>query len=256
MMVPSEVDAYKYALCMELRQDGFRYAFIEPKTKEIVYYNSIEFENIDQEGLSKVLDDAPYFKYDFQSVLISVSSSRHTIVPDAIFNASGPKEIFKLNHTAPIDNLDYRRLPELGLISIYEVPLWMKSVFVKRFLRAKINHHSTILLKGIFVSNQFRPKAYVYKEKELFYIVFTDKNKLVFFNLFESGEIADLVYYYLYALEQKNYEADQIVLTVFGLNEEDEAYIQLKKLVSSPIELVKDVSQQNLFMLTNQLLCV
>lgn len=255
-MVPSEADAYKYALCMELRQDGFRYAFIEPKTKEVVYYNAVEFETIGEAGLSKLLDESEYFKYDFQSVLISVSSTRHTIVPDAIFNASGPKEIFKLNHTAPIDNLDYRRLPELGLISIYEIPLWMKSVFVKRFLRSKINHHSTVLLKGIFASNQFRPRAYAYKEKELFYIVFTDKNKLVFFNVFESKEIADLVYYYLYTLEQKGYDADQVILTVFGLDEGDKAYSQLKDLVSSPIQLPKAVSQQNLFMLTNQLLCV
>ncbi|MFK8037096.1 MAG: DUF3822 family protein, partial [Crocinitomicaceae bacterium] len=256
MMVPSEADAYKYALCMELRQDGFRYAFIDPKSKVVAYYNSIEFDTVDQEGLAAILDNSAYFKYEFQSVLISVSSARHTIVPDAIFNASNPKDIFKLNHTSPIDNLDYRRLPELGLISIYEIPLWIKSVFVKRFLRSKINHHSTVLLKGIFATSQYKPKAYLYKEHGLFYIAMTDKNKLIFFNLFESKELADLVYYYLYSLEQKGFDATQIVLTVFGLDEGDEVYRQLKDLVSSPIELSKKTNQQNLFMLTNQLLCV
>lgn len=254
-MIPSEADAFKYALCIELRQDGFRFAFIEPKTKEIAFYKSVDFDEVKKEGLIELLDE-PYFKYDFQSVSIAVSTLRHTLVPDAIFNASKDKDIFSLNHSEPIDNLDYRRLPELGMVSIYEIPLWIKSVFVKHFLRAKINHHSTVLLKGIFSKTDFKPKAYVLKENDLFYLAITDKNKLVFFNLFESAEVADLVYYYLFALEQKGYDAEKVSLTVFGLEEGDEDFKTLKDLITSPMILPPTESLQKQFILTNSLLCV
>jgi len=255
MMIPTESDAYRYALCMELQQNGFRYALVEPQSKEVFYYNSIEFENANEKDLIELLEE-PYFKFDYQSVLLTVSTPRHTIVPNAIFNASSPKEIFELNHLTPIDNLDYRRLPELGLISIYELPLWIKSVFVRRFLRAKINHHSTVLLKSIFVTNHFRPKVYVYKENNLFYLAITDKSKLIYFNLFESSKIVDLVYYYLFTLEQNGYEPENVPLTIFGLDKDDSDYKMLDDLLSSTIELSKKEGQQNLFMLTNQLLCV
>ena len=254
-MVPKASDAYKYALCMELQQNGFRYAFIEPESKAVFYYNAIEFESIDEQGLKELLSES-YFDYDYQSVLISYSSPRHTIVPNAVFNASNAKELFKLNHQSPIDNLDYRRLPELGLITIYELPLWVKSVFVKRFLRSKINHHSTVVLKGIFATSQFKPKAYIYKENNLFYLAMTDKNKLIYFNLFESGEVADMVYYYLFALEQKGYDPENVPLTVFGLIEGDADFKALDELLASKIELPKKEDQRDLFMLTNQLLCV
>lgn len=254
-MIPSEADAFKYALCMDLRQDGFRFSFIDPKTKEVTFFKSIDFDSVDEASLLTLLEE-PYFKYDYQSVSIAVSTARHTIVPDAIFNASKPKDIFALNHSEPIDNLDYRRLPELGLVSVYEIPLWMKSVFVKRFLRAKINHHSTVLLKGVFSTSNYKPKAYVLKESNLFYLVMTDKNKLIYFNLFESNAVADLVYYYLFTVEQKGFDPAVLPLTVYGLEEGDKAYKELKSLMSSPLEFPNDEHQQQQYVLTNLLLCV
>jgi hypothetical protein len=255
MMVPSEADAFKYALCMELRQDSFRYAFIEPKSKAVVFLQVVDFESVDKEGLTELLNE-DYFKFDFQSVSITVSTPRQTLVPNAIFNASNSKDIFALNHMAPIDNLDYRRLPELGMVCIYEMPLWIKAVFIKHFLRAKINHTATVLLKGIFSSNHFKPKAYLLKETNLFYLVMTNKNKLTYFNVFESTEVADMVYYYLYTMEQNGFSQEDAALTIFGLGEGDAAYKELCNLLSAKIELPATEQQQAQFILTNSLLCV
>ena len=132
----------------------------------------------------------------------------------------------------------------------------MKSVFVKRFLRAKINHHSTVLLKGIFSKSNYKPQAYVLKENNLFYLVMTIKNKLTYFNLFESTEVADLVYYYLFTLEQKGFEQTDMPLTVYGLEEGDSALKELKSLISAPINFPNTEQQQKQYILTNLLLCV
>ncbi|MFK8045929.1 MAG: DUF3822 family protein [Crocinitomicaceae bacterium] len=255
MMIPSEADAYKYALCIELLEDGFKCAIIEPKTKVVIFYNALEFDSIDEAGLKEILSE-PYFKHNYKTVSISVSSSRHTIVPDAIFNASTATDLFNLNHLSPIDNLDYRRLPELGLVSIYELPLWIKSVFIKHFLRAKVNHHSTVLLKGIFSTSNYKPQAYVLKLSNLFYLAMTDKNKLVFFNAFESAAVEDLVYYFLSTAEQKGFDPAELPLTVFGLGEGDQSFKALKDLLANPVKIPESDRLQKQFILTNSLLCV
>ncbi len=255
MMVPSQRDAYKYALSMELRKDGFRYAFIESETQEVVFYNSIDFDGYTEKDLIELLNE-PFFKYTFKSVSLSVSTNRMTLVPEAIFNNSSPKAIFELNHTSPIDNLDYSRIPELGLVTIYEIPLWIKSVFVKKFLRIKIVHHATVVLKGIFSQSTYKPQAHIYKEQELFYLVLTGKNKLNYFNLFESKEVADLIYYYLFVLEQKEINAQEIPLMVYGLEANHSAINEMNKLLADPIQMHYKEEEENQFILINQLLCV
>ncbi|MFD1553574.1 hypothetical protein DNU06_07815 [Putridiphycobacter roseus] len=255
MMVPSQRDAYKYALSMELRKDGFRFAFLSAESKEVVFYKSVNFDGFDEESLMELLSE-PYFKYTFSSVSLSVSTNRMTLVPEAIFNNTTPKAIFELNHTNPIDNLDYSRLPELGLVTIYEIPLWIKSIFVKQFLRIKIVHHSTVILKGVFGQPTYKAKAHIYKEKELFYLILTDKNKLNYFNLFESSEIADLIYYYLFVLEQKEINSKDMPLTVYGLESDHPAISEMNKLLADPIRMYYKEEEENKFILINQLLCV
>ena len=138
----NRADAYRHALCMELQNDKFRYSILDIETKKSVEEKSFTLLSFNKAELSKVLDDE-LFKLDFKSFSLSVSSNRHTLVPNAIFN-SKPKEIFELNHQAPFENLDYNRIAELGIVSIYEVPIWIKSLFVIKMPRIKIIHTVTL----------------------------------------------------------------------------------------------------------------
>jgi len=254
-MIPAPSDAYKYALCMELQSDCFRYTIVDADTKQVSFFKEVEFELYDKESLSELLSE-PHFELDYKSISVSISTSRTTLVPTTVFNTSSAKAIFNLNHTEPIDNIDYSRLPALGLVTIYELPLWIKSIFIKRFLRIKVLHQSTVLLKGIFNQPTFKIRAHLLKENGLFYLLITDKGKLTYFNLFNSSEIADLVYYYLFVLDQKEIDQEKIPLHVYGLNPSHEDIREINRLLSHPVEVSTNTEENSNFMLISQLLCV
>ena len=160
-MAFNQSEAFKHALCMELQNDTFRFSIVDIKTKKSVMEKSFTLLLFNKEELNTIISD-DIFKLDFKSMSLTVSTNRHTLVPVSIFNNSKPKDIFALNHQAPYDNIDYNRIPELGIVTIFELPIWIKSVFVIKMPRVKIIHTSTVLIKAIFKTPVFTPKLHVF----------------------------------------------------------------------------------------------
>ena len=254
-MAFNQAEAYRHALCMELQNDTFRFSVIEKKKKKSVLEKSFTLLSFSKTELLKVLED-PIFNQNFKTFSLSVSSNRHTLVPVSIFNSSKPKDIFALNHQAPIDNLDYNRIPELGIVSIYEIPIWIKSVFVIKMPRVKIIHTSTTLLKGIFNQTVFSPKLHVFWQDNSFYLVITSKGKLEYFNLFQSNEISDLVYHILFILEQKELQLKDLALHLYGINPKWDKIEEISRLLNHKVTVDNRIEKSKNFILTNQLLCV
>ena len=205
--------------------------------------------------LGEILNE-DIFNLDYKSMSLTVSSNRQTLVPISIFNNSKPKEIFGLNHQAPFDNIDYNRIPELGIASIYELPLWIKSVFVMKMPRVKILHTSTTLLKGIFNQPVFPGKIHIFWQENSFYLTITSRSKLQYFNLFQSNETSDLVYHLLFVLEQKELNLEDLKLHIYGVDSDWEKLKEISELLNHKVEISIDIEKSLNFILTNQLLCV
>jgi hypothetical protein len=248
-------DAYQCALCMELQNDKFRFSIINIDTKKSVLEKSFTLLSFSREEVENKLNDE-IFNLEFKSFSLSVSTNRHTLVPDAIFNNSNPVEIFGLNHQSPFDDIDYNRIPELGIVSIYELPLWIKSVFVKKIPRIKIIHTSTTLLKGIFNQPVFSDKIHVYWQNDSFYLTITSKGKLKYFNLFQSKEISDVVYHILFVLEQKELNLKEMKFNLYGVDQSWESVAEISELLNHKIEVDVLKEKSEYFILSNQLLCV
>src|SRR5687767_5456176 len=201
--------AYQHALCMDLRHDKFTAAVIHKATKKIVDQKVFSEFEFNRAGLDKVLTD-DFFKPEFADFVLTAGAIRNTLIPTGIFNVSKPAEIFKLNYTEPIDNLDYNRIPELDIVNIYELPIWVKAAFVIRFPRVKMLHRSSVLLKGIFDQPSFSPKAHLFIEEGSFYLFMTEKNKLQYFNRFDYKALADIVYHVLFVAEQKGIQQENL----------------------------------------------
>jgi len=254
-MAFNQAEAYRHALCMELQNDTFRFSVIDIDSKKSVLEKSFTLLSFNKSELVKVLDD-PIFKLNFKSMSLSVSSNRQTLVPVSIFNSSKPKDIFKLNHQAPIDNIDYNRIPEMGIVSIYEIPIWIKSAFVIKMPRVKINHTSTTLLKGIFNQTVFNPKIHIFWQDNSFYLVLTSKGKLQYFNLFQSNAISDLVYHVLFVLEQKELKLKDMSIHLYGADSKWDKIDEISRLLNHKVNVDSQLEKSKNFILTNQLLCV
>ncbi len=254
-MTFNKANAYQHTLSMELQNDKFSYSIINLDTKKSVEEKSFTLLSFNKEELAKILSQ-DVFGYDYKSLSLSVSSNRQTLVPISIFNASKPTEIFELNHQAPFDDIDYNRIAELDIAAIYEIPLWIKQLFVVKMPRVKIIHTSTALLKGIFKTPQFSPRVHIFWQNNAFYLVLTSKNKLDYFNLFQSNQISDLVYHLLFVLEQKELDLKDFEIKLYGVNQNWEKLNELSKLLNHKVKVDFQKEKAENFILSSQQLCV
>lgn len=247
--------AYQHALCFDLTPTCLSIAFVNKQSKKIVHLIKHDVSSFDRDNIELLLKDEQ-LKADFADYVIATGSNRNTLVPSSIFGSSNPKSIFKLNFSEPHENLDFNRLPELDIVNIYEIPLWVKSAFVLKFPRIKFMHRSSILLKGIFDQPVFYPKVHVFIEDQTFYLFITERSKLIFFNQFEYRVLADIVYHILFVLEQKNLDTTKTEMHIYGRNESWKDLNEFKSFFKFPIKLDTNPEKGEHFILAKQLLCV
>jgi hypothetical protein len=248
-------EAYQHALCMELQNDKFSYSIIDKNLKKSVKEDSFTLSDFNKDTLAKIVDDQ-IFKNDFKSASIVASTNRHTLVPSTLFNESEPKEIFNLNHQPPFDDIDYNRISELGIVSIYEMPLWIKQLFVTKIPKIKTFHTSTVFLKGIFKAPQFSPRIHILIQNESFYLAITSKNRLDYFNLFQSNKIEDIVYHLLFVLEQKELNIKEFEINVLGVSNKWLKLEAINDLLKQKVKVHFQPEKSEQFILFSQLLCV
>ncbi|MBI3133357.1 MAG: DUF3822 family protein [Bacteroidetes bacterium] len=254
MAIPGAL-AYQHALCMDLRHDKFVAAALHKSTKKIADQKVFPVTEFNRAGLDKILSD-DFFKPEFADFVLTAGAIRNTLIPTGIFNVSKPAEIFKLNYTEPVDNLDYNRIPELDIVNIYELPLWVKSAFVIKFPRVKILHRSSVLLKGIFDQPTFSPKAHLFIEESSFYLFMTEKNKLQYFNRFDYKSLADIVYHVLFVAEQKGIQQENLNLQLYGIPATWGPLNEFRSFFKNTPNLSDEIEKGEYFMLAKQLLCV
>lgn len=248
-------DAYQHALCMDLQSDRLQYAVVHQDSKKIVYKNDIQIESFERDAIKALMTDE-VFGFEYGSYVATAAGKRNTLVPVDIFNYSKAEDIFKLNYPAPFDNLDYNRIPELGMVNIYELPVWIKSLFVIKFPRIKITHPATVLLKGVFDEDAWRQRIHLYIEKDSFYLLITAKNKLEYFNRFDMTNFADLIYHILFVLEQKEISQDKVEASVYGVSGDWEHKTEFQSYFKQIVKIDGDQEKGEHFILAKQLLCV
>ena len=248
-------DSYQHTLCMDLQVDKLRYAVVSKSDKKIVHHRTIALDTFEREPIEALLIDEELW-YDYGSYVATAGGKRNTLMPVDLFNLSKADDIFKLNYSDPIDNLDYNRIPELGIVNIYEIPLWIKSMFVIKFPRVKLIHPSTVLLKGIFDGNAWREKIHVYIDSESFYLLITAKDKLQYYNRFDHTNFADMIYHILFVLEQKEIDPAKTDVVIYGVEKSWEQLSEFQGYFKNPVKIFDETEMSDQFILSKQLLCV
>lgn len=165
-------------------------------------------ESDDRDSLETFFKENPSL-VDAENVTLSWYSPKSTLVPNVIFNESNPLEIFQLCYGKETDShdVDYNRIPELGLIHVFDFPSWLKRYFVIKFPRIIIQHEGTHLLRK-FMQSAFKPKANIVLHENHFSLAIAKHNKLEFYSHFDYQSIEDVIYYLAYTLQQKELDMD------------------------------------------------
>ncbi|MBK6525611.1 MAG: DUF3822 family protein [Crocinitomicaceae bacterium] len=240
---------------MDLKPGQLNLALVHKADKKIVDFQRFTDFDFTRDGVDRITSNE-IFKAEYADFILTAGSVRNTLVPTGIFNNSKPLDIFKLNYTAPHENLDYNRIPELDIVNIYELPIWVKSAFVIKFPRVKMYHRSSVLLKGIFDQPVFYPKVHLFIEDSSFYMFITEKSKLIFFNRFDYKNLADIVYHTLFVLEQKMLEQDKLSVQLYGVAPGWNHLNEFKSFFKCEVNVPDTPEKGEHFILAKQLLCV
>lgn len=205
-------------LCFSVCFEKVAYTVIDTVNTAILKHAELRFKSRTSEDIKDELkawllqEDKLNFSGE---VSLSFSGMNCTLIPQNLFGEIDKQGIYAFNFGKTEHEVDYNRFPELGLMTIYELPQWLKSFFVLRYPSIVIQHESTHLIRGIFKGGTFRPTVYIAAENTFFYLLLVDKNKLLFFNTFSCSTVEDYVYYILFILKQQALEEKELSIRFY-----------------------------------------
>jgi hypothetical protein len=252
----------KSQLAIELSENAVNFASIEDgvviSIDKFTFKDKIDYRY--KEQLNQIFIEKGYSEKSYDEYSLSWYSICSTLLPNNVFAEVKPDELLRLCYSGeiPQDNVDYNRIPELAVVNVYTIPLWVKSFFVVKFPRIVIQHEGSHLLHGIFSGYISKLNISIVIHELSFNLVITNGEGLQFYSQFDFQMIDDLVYHLVYTLQQKNLLNQAGNLTVCsGVGSTDEQAVELKQKLESLKDLKLFKIEINSHLLLNfQTLCV
>ena len=158
----------------------------------------------------------------------------------------------------PKDHIDYNRIPEQGIVNLFEIPLWVKSFFVIKYPRSIIQHEGSHVIRGLFSEPSFKLKTTLVIYNDFFLMCIAKENKLQFYTVFDYHFIDDIVYHLMFTLQQKEYLKENGAIQICpGVGSSAEQISELQQKLQSLQDLKNATITVNTDFITNsQKLCV
>lgn len=140
----------------------------------------------------------------FSAYSCSWSQPQCTLVPMLLFASSTPQDLLNFTcHTEiPKDEIDYNRLPEWSIVTIYRIPMWIKSVLIIKIPRIVIQHELSHVLRQLSTGSTIPQRSVLILQENHFCLV-VRKNGVIAhssYQVYQSPE--DVLYHVLYTYQQ------------------------------------------------------
>jgi hypothetical protein len=217
----------KLQLAIELSDIAVRIAELRDGQVESIVAVSFK-DRVDyryKEQLDLILQEKGYREKKYDDYSLSWYSVYSTLIPNNVFNETKPNELMELcfHQTFPKNEIDYNRLPELGLINVFQLPHWVKSYFVIKFPRIVLQHQGSHMLRGIFAGSTFHAGAFITIHRDNFHLILHKENQLDFYAYFDYQNEEDIIYHLNFALQQKKWDSKNSKITLIqGMGVEED----------------------------------
>ena len=195
-------------LVIHISRTSVQIAEVFCSNQEII--RQFEFELLENsfEGYKKKLQtifDQLDLKDEYAEYTMAWATPKQTLVPLSVFNESSSEAIFKLMFGKDIEpeSIDFNRLMELSMVSVYEIPDWVKSFFIRRFPHIIFKHEHAMTLRALFQKKTFKRDIVIGFCDNYMNVCIISKNELMFSNSFEYQTKEDVVYHLLFVLERE-----------------------------------------------------
>jgi hypothetical protein len=196
---------------------------------------------------------------DYAEYTMAWQSSKHTLVPLSVFNESSARPIYTLMFGEEMEQntIDYNRLMELSMVSIYEIPDWVKSFFIIKFPQIMFKHEQAITLRALFQQSTYKRKLVVTLCDDYIDIMLIHQNELRFSNVFDFQSAEDILYHLLFVLEQKDIKEEEGSIHFYFNNKANKLIAEETKKLVEKHQILKKIKVETISSsLKLQTLCV
>lgn len=196
---------------------------------------------------------------NYEEFTLSWVSKQCTVVPTPIFKASSMSAIYStcFSKEAITNDLDYNVISEGNCVTIFEIPLWLKSFFVIRYPRIILQHSLSHLLRSVLEKgNETEIHLAIYAT--YFHLVMVKSNVLLLANTYEYTNEDDLLYYTSFSIQQNEISFDKGNLYLHTSEESNKELVDLFYTKWKTISNFKSytIQNQSYSLIKQQLTCV
>jgi hypothetical protein len=206
-------------LAIELSEEAIRCSTIDEGDITDSFYVSFK-EKTDhkyRDQLDHFFTTNDLYNKEYDEYSLSWFTPVTTLLPNNVFSESKPEDVLRLCFSQEVasDEVDYNRLPEIAAVNIYAMPMWVKSFFVMKFPRVVMQHEGSHLLRGIFSGSTHKLNCCITLHDESFNLIIAKDNGVQFYSHFDYQSAEDVVYHFLFAMQQKEFLHESGAITLF-----------------------------------------
>jgi hypothetical protein len=250
----------KLQLAFELTSHSF--TITEIRDHEVTILNHTSFSSSSEREMKQAIQLAlsviPLTE-KFEEFTLSWVSKQCVVVPTPIFKASSSYAIYSacFSKEAITNDLDYNVISEGNCVTVFEIPLWLKSFFILHYPRIIIQHAMSHTLRSVLEKvNTTEIHLAIYSN--FFHLVLVKGNQLLIANTYDFTNEDDLLYYISFCIQQNELSFDKGFIHIHLSEESDNELVNAFYIKWKTISNFKSYSFHNTpYSLTKQqLTCV
>lgn len=235
---------------------------------ELVFKDSFNSHQELSEFFKQFTEEYSIKSVHYQSIFINWINKHFTLVPASFYKSEDSKKILEFNIGALDNELVFTNDVQGDIKLIYSIPAELKATIDKLFPHHNLKHYGYSSIQLFFTHFQLKNYDVFLNihEKQVELLIKKDK-KLLLYNVFDTKNDEDILYYLLFSIEQFNLNPLTLKLAFSGNRAtSDELFKAVKKylkfadvVVSDKLikrkEVFETLPHHYYFSLLNRLLC-
>lgn len=220
---PSEGYLLNSLLIAELGKQHCTFSLLNLKQEKVFGLYAYRWDNVTDsaEMYSTCWNDSGISKMHLGKVILTASSPEATLVPDAIYEEQDTESYFKFNFGHAPENVRADKVLNLKARNIYNLPNRIIN-FSDLFEHARIFHTGTGIIEQMLSENDNGNATVCHIQPGMMDVYICADNKLLLHNSFESENLDDLIYYFLYTHEKTNVDLEHHEVALCGTQQNDQ----------------------------------
>jgi len=232
--------ASEYHISIQVGLDGFSFCILDISRKKYIVLQHVPLIVGKMQFLAKkietIFDQEEKLNASYQSVAITYSTNKATLLPKAYSNALTIDTVAEFtNDFSRNEDIEVNDLPGFNQQLIFGYPKELMSLFNRKFTEFQFRHKSVpLLMSAVNQRDEKKNSLIINFEKKYIRMIAIKDMQIALYNSFYFKNESDFLYYTLNIYHTLQIDPERDELLIGGYVAEDSSYIrQLKKYVSN-----------------------